>query len=91
MYLYRLDETTIDQRPKCSSSPHDTAHLFNCYNEPTDLTVKPMDGGGADNHEARANGRSFFVFFCLFLQKWYIKPKHCLYVNEITKLWANLQ
>lgn len=66
MYLYRLDETTIDQRPKCSSSPHDTAHLFNCYNEPTDLTVKPMDGGGADNHEARANGRSFFVFFANF-------------------------
>ena len=41
-YLHRLDETVTDQCPKCSASPHDTAHLFNCRNDQTDPTVESL-------------------------------------------------
>ena len=41
-YLHRMDETVTDQCPKCSASPHNTAHLFNCRNDETDLTVESL-------------------------------------------------
>ena len=39
-YKSRIDTTgTIEDKcPKCGSSPHDTPHLFNCKQNPTDLT-----------------------------------------------------
>ena len=41
-YLHRLDETVTDQSPKCSVSPHDTAHLLNCNKDEEDLTVESL-------------------------------------------------
>jgi hypothetical protein len=38
-YLTRLDNTVEDKCPNCSYVPHDTAHLFNCPDDPTTLTV----------------------------------------------------
>ena len=38
-YLTRLDNTVEDKCPNCSYIPHDTAHLFNCPDDPTTLTV----------------------------------------------------
>ena len=32
-------ETVADECPECHSSPHDTAHLFNCPAKPTNLEV----------------------------------------------------
>ena len=37
-YMSRIDEDHFqDKCPKCSTSPHDTPHLFNCPKDPTDL------------------------------------------------------
>ena len=40
-YLHRLDETVPDRCPLCNQTPHDTAHLFNCQANPTEL--EPID------------------------------------------------
>ena len=37
-YLHRLDASIPDECPDCLLSPHDTAHLFACRANPTDLT-----------------------------------------------------
>ena len=41
-YKNRLDENIPNQCPSCSESPHDTLHLFNCRNNPTNLTVRDL-------------------------------------------------
>ena len=37
-YLARVNPDVSDTCPLCSNGPHDTAHLFNCPKNPTDLT-----------------------------------------------------
>lgn len=41
-YWAKFDETTPDQCPKCSGSPHDVRHLFDCPQHPTDLTTESL-------------------------------------------------
>ena len=36
-YKHRLDPEVLNQCPKCGHTPHDTNHLFNCTEDPTDL------------------------------------------------------
>ena len=38
-YLHKIDNNIEDKCPQCNQSPHDTVHLFNCPNNPTNLTV----------------------------------------------------
>ena len=40
-YMSRIDDQEVDSCPNCEESPHDTQHIFNCKENPTDLT--PMD------------------------------------------------
>ena len=36
--MSRIEEDRFEDKcPKCSISPHDTPHLFNCPKDPTDL------------------------------------------------------
>ena len=41
-YLNRIDPEICDICPKCNQSPHDTKHLFNCPNNPTNLQVSDL-------------------------------------------------
>ena len=41
-YNNRCDNNVPDICPKCSQSPHDTNHLFNCPQDPTILTVESL-------------------------------------------------
>ncbi|KAI5718737.1 hypothetical protein M8J77_026043 [Diaphorina citri] len=40
-YLSRVDPVVRDECPLCQESPHNTSHLFNCSENPTNLT--PVD------------------------------------------------
>ena len=40
-YMSRIDDQETDSCPLCHVSPHDTLHLFNCSENPTDLS--PID------------------------------------------------
>ena len=47
-YNHRIDPETPDSCPQCSSTPHDTIHLFNCpakptYLEPRHLWTNPIE------------------------------------------------
>ena len=37
--MSRIDESVTDACPLCNFTPHDTAHLFNCPENRTDLEV----------------------------------------------------
>ena len=41
-YMSRIDEEVQDNCPLCNSTPHDTAHLFSCSANPTELTVTDL-------------------------------------------------
>ena len=41
-YMSSINEEVQDICPKCSASPHNTAHLFECRENPTHLTVKDL-------------------------------------------------
>ena len=43
-YLHKIDPTNYptEDCPLCRSGPHDTRHLFNCTELPTDLTIIDM-------------------------------------------------
>ena len=41
-YLSRIQEETIDKCPDCKKSPHDVPHIFNCTENPTNLTVEDL-------------------------------------------------
>ena len=41
-YMSRIDNSIIDACPRCDNSPHDTRHLFNCPDDPTELTVTDL-------------------------------------------------
>jgi hypothetical protein len=38
-YLHRIDDNISDRCPLCNQPPHNTQHLFNCPNNPTNLDV----------------------------------------------------
>ena len=38
-YLHKLDDNIDDKCPNCNNSTHDTRHLFNCPDDPTNLDV----------------------------------------------------
>ena len=38
-YTHRIDPTIDDKCNHCNGSPHDSNHLFNCQNNPTNLQV----------------------------------------------------
>ena len=38
-YMSRIDPTIEDKCPQCSSTPHDTTHLFNCPANPSQMNV----------------------------------------------------
>ena len=38
-YLHKIDENIEDKCPKCNNFRHDTAHLFNCPKDPTNLNI----------------------------------------------------
>ena len=40
--MSRIDEEVQDNCPLCNSTPHDTAHLFSCSANPTELTVSDL-------------------------------------------------
>ena len=47
-YQHRIDDRVQDVCPDCGASPHDVSHIFNCTQNPTDLTpedlwLKPRD------------------------------------------------
>ena len=47
-YLNRIDPEIPDRCPRCSTSPHNTNHLFNCpanptHLNPTDLWIRPNE------------------------------------------------
>ena len=41
-YVNRLDPDVEDKCPLCCHTPHDTAHLFQCPQNPTDLSVRDL-------------------------------------------------
>ena len=41
-YMARIDQTIVDSCPLCNQSPHDAAHLFQCAENPTELTVRDL-------------------------------------------------
>ena len=41
-YLHKLDEQVEDKCPSCATSPHDVNHLFECRDNPTDLTIDSL-------------------------------------------------
>ena len=41
-YMSRIDEEVQDNCPLCHATPHDTAHLFSCSANPTELTVTDL-------------------------------------------------
>ena len=43
-YLHKIDPVTYatDECPLCKATPHDTRHLFNCTEVPTDLTARDL-------------------------------------------------
>ena len=41
-YLHKIDEQTVDECPSCAATPHDVKHIFNCPDNPTDLTVRDL-------------------------------------------------
>ena len=41
-YLHKLDEQVEDKCPSCATSPHDVNHLFECKDNPTDLTINSL-------------------------------------------------
>ena len=41
-YKHRIDPTTDDNCTRCNGSPHDSKHLFNCPDDPTDLLIADL-------------------------------------------------
>ena len=41
-YMSRINEKVQDNCPLCHATPHDTAHLFSCSANPTELTVTDL-------------------------------------------------
>ena len=41
-YIHRIDPDIEDKCPKCGHTPHDTNHLFNCPDNPTNLQVTDL-------------------------------------------------
>lgn len=41
-YMHRINQTIDDACPRCSETPHDTQHLFNCNENPTAMTVSNL-------------------------------------------------
>ena len=56
-YLSRIDESVTNTCPLCNATPHDTAHLFNCPENPTDLEVIDLWTRPAQVAQVTGHGR----------------------------------